>query len=344
MGALTRRQLLAAGLLAGLAGPRRAEAAPRLPAVDLGPVLRHGAPEDVNGAREMIVYRNPALPSRLYAYYDGCAPDGWIACRAWSDTGGRSWIKRGRVLQLGPPGSRWAASASSPWLRRRDDGGWAMYYLGTPTATAPPSSIPSGRYTTNLAVAASHIGPWDQLADPVPFSPLPGTWYSATASPGPVLRPAAGGPWLMYFSGSSAAGRSIGLATTTDLLGTWTVQPDPLLPPSEQLENAAVYRDTRTGLWWLLANHIHRTATTGPYTNAVWGYWSASPTSFSPGRRAVVLDATVCRWTRVIGMPSVTRLSSSRLAVFYDGRADHQPGHLRRDIALALLPLPLRPV
>jgi hypothetical protein len=58
----------------------------------------------------------------------------------------------------------------------------------------------------------------------------------------------------------------------------------------------------------------------------------------------VVLDATVCRWTRVIGMPSVTRLSSSRLAVFYDGRADHQPGHLRRDIALALLPLPLRPV
>jgi hypothetical protein len=34
-----------------------------------------------------------------------------------------------------------------------------MYYLGTPTATPPPASIPSGRYTTNLAVAASHIGP-----------------------------------------------------------------------------------------------------------------------------------------------------------------------------------------
>jgi hypothetical protein len=248
------------------------------------------------------------------------------------------------VLQLGPPGSRWSASASSPWLRRRDDGGWAMYYLGTPTATPPPASIPSGRYTTNLAVAASHIGPWDQLEVPVPFSPQPGTWYSSTASPGPVLRPAAGGPYVMYFSGSSSAGRSIGLTTTTDLLGTWTVDPAPLLPRSEELENAAVFRDEQTSLWWLLANHIHRTASGGPYTNAVWGYWSVSPTAFAASRRTVVLDAAVCRWTRVIGMPSVTRLSSRQLALFYDGRGDHQPGHMRRDIALALLQMPLRPV
>jgi hypothetical protein len=33
-------------------------------------------------------------------------------------------------------------------------------------------------------------------------------------------------------------------------------------------------------------------------TNAVWGYWSVSPTAFAASRRTVVLDAAVCRWTR----------------------------------------------
>jgi hypothetical protein len=48
-----------------------------------------------------------------------------------------------------------------------------------------------------------------------------------------------------------------------------------------------------------------------------------------------------------VGNLGVVRRNGSRarqLALFYDGRGDHQPGHMRRDIALALLQMPLRPV
>jgi hypothetical protein len=215
-----------------------------------------------------------------------------------------------------------------------------MWYLGTPTATPPPASIPDGAYSTNLATAPDHYGPWTQHATPVPFSPQPGGWCAATASPGPVIRWQ--GRWWMYFSGSGPAGRSIGLAVTDDLRGTWALHPDPLLPLAHQLENAAIFCDTGTGRWWLFANHITHTPAGSAYTDAVVGYWSADPLAWSADRRTVVLDRSTCRWTRAVGMPSVTPLSSGRLAMFYDGNAAGSIGHLRRDIGLALLPLPLR--
>ncbi len=54
-------------------------------------------------------------------------------------------------------------------------------------------------------------------------------------------------------------------------------------------------------------------------------------------------DASGSVWSKaVIGMPSVTRIGE-QLAVCYDGNDHADFGHMRRDIGLALLDLPLQP-
>jgi hypothetical protein len=54
-----------------------------------------------------------------------------------------------------------------------------------------------------------------------------------------------------------------------------------------------------------------------------------------------VLDRTNCLWAvKCIGMPSVVQVGR-RLALFYDAPA-RDTGHMRRDIGLAWLQLPLK--
>ncbi|OPF77330.1 hypothetical protein VT50_0221420 [Streptomyces antioxidans] len=56
-----------------------------------------------------------------------------------------------------------------------------------------------------------------------------------------------------------------------------------------------------------------------------------------------MLDRTNCAWSPyVIGLPSVLPVTD-RLAVFHDGRPAADVSHMRRDIGLAWLDLPLRP-
>jgi hypothetical protein len=355
---LSRRQLLyGAALVGGAAALPQVEAASaqaaasaaptlRLPVVDRGPVLRHGtAPDDVDslGAREAIVFADPAEPGRLLMHYDGAGPQGWRACLADSTDGGSSWTPRGAVLRLGPGGSHDSASASSPWVVRDDHAAphrrWHMYYLGARNATQAPRRIPVAPYTTLHATAPTARGPWTKRGPAV--LPVRGSWFGQSVSPGPVMRWQ--GSWLMHLSGSSSAGATVGLARAESLDGPWHVDRRPLLPQSERLENVALHHDAVTGLWWLFADHIG----TAPgsdgllYTDAVWAYVSSDPTTFSPSKRVLVLDAEVCTWSKVVGMPSLVPMDGG-LALFYDGIAGRvRTDHMGRDIAMAFLPLPL---
>ncbi|MGH7964813.1 MAG: hypothetical protein ACRERD_23865, partial [Candidatus Binatia bacterium] len=64
---------------------------------------------------------------------------------------------------------------------------------------------------------------------------------------------------------------------------------------------------------------------------------------WNPEQKAVVLDASNCTWSKgVIGLPSVVKVKE-RLALFYDGLQGDGLGHMKRDIGLAFLDLPLRP-
>jgi hypothetical protein len=308
-----------------------------MPAVDRGVVLRHGdgpARCDAYGARDVLVWR----PSDLWhMHYDGAGDDGWRLCLATSPDG-VNWTKLGPVLPLGGPGSADSASASYG-VPVSDGAGWHLFYMGTVNAQPPPERVPALPYMTLKARAIGPGGPWTKEPHIVPFAPQPGTYYERCASPGAVLRQ--GAEWWQLFS--AAAGeplqRTLGIARTSDLNGPWTVDPQPILPPTEQIENSSVYFEQANGTWFLFTNHVGD----AQHTDAVWAYWTADPSSWDPTRRAIILDGATCSWShRVIGLPSVVP-DAGRLLVYYDGLAADATSHVGRDVGLAELPLPLTP-
>lgn len=313
------------------AAPARAAVLPRMAGVrDLEPVISPSASYDRNGVREVILYADPARPGRAYAHYDGCGDAGWLACLAYSDDLGRTWAKQGPRLRLGPAGSAYSASASSPWVRYDAAARvWHMWYLGASRDSGGTDQIPVGPYQTLHATSASPTGPWSQAGGVV-----------VIGSPGPVLR--WGGKFWMYCSGAG-----LHLASATSLYGPWTRQDATILSREEGVENVALWADASTGLWWLLTNRITTDPATGTaYTDAVVAYWATDPIAgWSPARKAVVLDAsnTGCA---VVGMPSVLAGSAGKMLLAYDGRPGPTGGpgrwdHMGRSGRLAEVALPL---
>ena len=195
----------------------------RYEAHDLGVVLPFGGcPNECDkyGARDVWVFE---YQGKFYMHYDAAGDTGWLTALAESNDLVH-WTKRGTVLTLGPPGSLDSASASYG-TTYFDGRTWHMFYLGTPHATPPPDRIPSFPYLTLEAQSKSPTGPWSKLPEITPFHPMPGTYYSATASPGQILR--AGGEYLQFFSASTdhPIMRTLSIARTKDLAGTWTVDP-----------------------------------------------------------------------------------------------------------------------
>lgn len=314
----------------------------RLEAKDAGVVLRHGdGPGDCDllGAREASVFEHRGT---YYLHYDGAGRRGWLACLATSKDLVH-WQKKGAILDLGVKGTMDSASASSPWVIR-DGRWWHMFYVATPNTTRPPNLIPMFPYLTLKARSRSPAGPWEKQYDVVPFSTKPNSYYSATASPGYVLRHR--GQYLMFFSGSTAGPnvqRTLGLARTRNLNRSWSVQPEPLVPLAEQIENSSLYYEPKNKTWFLFTNHIGVNERNEEFTDAVWVYWSRDPEHWDTEHKAVVVDGRNCSWSKnCIGMPSVIKVGR-RLAVLYDAPGGESISHMKRDIGLAWLELRLAP-
>ena len=314
----------------------------RMPAVDAGPVLRHGhGPNrcDELGAREAICFQ---YKDTYYLHYDGAGPTGWRACLATSKDMVR-WKLKGPVLELGAPGEDDAGTATSPWTVF-DGSEWHMFYVGSRTTTPPPDLIPAVPYFTLAARSKHPGGPWKKQKDVVPFRTRPGTYYSDTASPGQIVRQ--GDEYLMFFSAATYQAnqlkRTLSIARTKNLDGPWLLDPEPILPLEQQIENSALYFEEADRTWFLFTNHIGIDDDHGEYTDSIWVYWSKDLGAWDKENRAVVLDRHNCTWAvRCIGMPSVVRVEN-RLALFYDAPPE-DTGHMRRDIGLAWLQLPLTP-
>ncbi len=315
----------------------------RLEARDQGVVLRHGSGPagcDALGARDIWVWQHGGT---CYMHYDGAGAKGWLACLATS-ANLVDWKLHGPALEFGAPGSNDSASASYG-VTFLQGARWHMFYLGTPHTSPPPDRVPAFPYLTMKAESRSPLGPWKKRYDIIPFRPKPGTYYSATASPGHILRQ--GRDYLMFFSASTDAPimRTLGIARTRDLDGPWKIDPSPILPPAEQVENTSLFRDETTGTWFLFTNHVGLKSGL-EYTDAIWVYWTKDLNRWDPHHKAVVLDAANCTWSKeIIGLPSVVR-AGNRLAVFYDGYAgaalpQGAASHMHRDIGLAWLDLPL---
>jgi hypothetical protein len=332
-----------------------------LPAEDHGLVFRHGEGPggyDVNGAREAVVYEEDGV---YHLLYDAAGKEGWLTALATScDL--IHWERKGLLLDLGKEGSGDEGTASSAWAVRHD-GWWHIFYLASPNASPAPDFIPSFPYMTYKARARKLAGPWEKQYAVTPFTTVPGTWHSVTASPGYVVEHE--GEFLQFISGShelpafkghnaidlppGSIHRTLGIARTRDLDGAWTVDPEPLAPGPEQIENSSVYYEPANGTWFLFTNHVGE----GPdpamdgkvhdYTDAIWVYWSKDPNRWNPEDKAVVLDGGNCTWAkRNIGMPAVIP-HEGRLAILYDAVEGDRIDHMKRDIGLCWLDLPLEP-
>ncbi len=312
----------------------------RLEAKDQGVVMKHGdGPGDCDqlGARDIWVFE---ADGTYYMHYDGAGPKGWLSCLATS-TDLVHWTKKGPVLDFGRAGEDDSASASYG-TTYFDGKTWHMFYLGTPHTSPAPDLIPAFPYQTMKARSPSPAGPWIKQRDVVPFRCTPGTYYDVTASPGQIVR--RGDEYLMFFSAASedsrGTHRTIGIARTKDLDGAWRIDPRPIVPPAEQIENTSLYFEPADRTWFLFTNHIGLEGF--EYTDAVWVYWSKDLDKWNPADKAVVLDGGNSAWSgKCIGLPGVVKVKN-RLAILYDAPGGVSTSHMRRDVGLAWLELPLR--
>lgn len=326
----------------------RPTASLRLSGVDSGgPIIHYGTGPnrcDSLGAREAICFR---AGETYYLYYDGAGPEGWLACLATSKDL-HHWELKGPALQLGAPGRKDEKSASSPWTVF-DGKLWHMFYLGAIETSPPPERVPAPPYFTLTATSKLPGGPWDKQYQIVPFVTKPGSYYSDEACPGQIVQQ--GDEYFMFFSAATNTAkkgeqarykRTLSIARTHNLDGSWKVNSEPILPLDQQVENSALYFEPSNRTWFLFTNHVGIDRKGEEYDDAIWVYWSKSLTAWDAENRAVVLDRRNCRWcSGRIGMPSVVKVGS-RLALFYDASTSGI-GNMKCDIALGWLSLPLRP-
>jgi len=101
-----------------------------------------------------------------------------------------------------------------------------------------------------------------------------------------------------------------------------------------------MYYEPTNQTWFLFTNHI---APSNDYTQSVMVYWSKDLNHWDAKNKALVVDGQNCTWSRVcIGLPGVVQVGS-RLAVLYDAPGGESKSHMKRDIGLAWLALPLVP-
>ncbi|MGA2499481.1 MAG: hypothetical protein ABSH20_17205, partial [Tepidisphaeraceae bacterium] len=131
------------------------------------------------------------------------------------------------------------------------------------------------------------------------------------------------------------------IARTKNLDGAWIPDPAPMVPIEEQVENSSVYYEPANRTWFFFTNHIGLDG--GEFTDSVWVYWTRDLNKWDAARKAVVLDGTNCTWSKkCVGLPGVVKVGN-RLAVLYDAPGGNSTSHMKRDIGLAWLELPLNP-
>ena len=314
----------------------------RMDAEDAGIVLKYGdGPDscDISGARDVWVFE---ADGKYYMHYDGAGTEGWLCCLAVSNDL-KNWVKKGAVLDFGNESEDDSKSASYG-VTYYDGKEWHMFYLGTPHTSPPPDLIPSFPYLTMKAKGKGPAGPWIKQKEVVPFRIKEGTYYSITASPGHLIKTA--GEYIQFFSsttrkeGNPCVQRSLGIARTKDLNSPWSIDPEPIVPIEEQVENTSLYYENSINTWFLFTNHIG-IENGHEFTDAVWVYWSRDLNKWNSQDKSIVLDGRNCKWSgKCIGLPSVVPVGN-RLALFYDAPGGNSTSHMKRNVGLAWLELPL---
>jgi len=296
---------------------------------------------DEYGARDVWVFE---FNNTYYMHYDAAGPTAWLSSQAKS-TDLYNWTKTGPILQLGQPGTPDSASASYA-VTYFDGNIWHMWYLGTPNATPPPYRIPSFPYNTLYGIGESSNGPWIKNYSVTPWD-LKG-YYSVAGSPGfTIINPQNSTEYLQFFSAQTMSNdiinRTISIARTINLSGKWTIDAEPMLPLSEQIENSSLYFEETNQWWFLFTNHVGINSAYEEYDDAIWVYWTKDPNTWNATQKAIVLDGYNSIWTFArVGLPSVLKVNNI-LYIYYDGPGGNSINNNYCNVALATLDLPLVP-
>jgi predicted GH43/DUF377 family glycosyl hydrolase len=318
----------------------------RIEADDEGIVLRHGTlDEDGYGIREPLVFFHEGT---YFLHYDASdQTHGW-SCYLATSVDLINWTKVGRILspatkpgELNYEYDRSGAVYNYPYY---EDGVWHGFYIGSNFAYRNRHDVPEFPYLTLKTSASSPYGPWKK--EPIiPFTIKPGTYYETTASSGQVVK--VGKQYLQFFSASvdyphlKQIKRTISIARTNDLYGTWQIDAQPILPPEEQIENSALYYQAETETWFLFTNHVG-ILEGNELTDAVWMYWTQDIERWNAEDKAIIIDGKNCTWSKkIIGAPSVIEVNG-KLHIFYDGIEDDRVSHYHRHIGKCSLALPIQ--
>ena len=62
----------------------------------------------------------------------------------------------------------------------------------------------------------------------------------------------------MFFSAATdhPVRRTLSIARTKNLDGPWTLDPQPIIPPTEQVENTSLYFEPANRTWFLFTDHV----------------------------------------------------------------------------------------
>jgi predicted GH43/DUF377 family glycosyl hydrolase len=336
---------------------------------DQGIVLRPDASGGANyqwdggGVREANINKEGTT---YYLYYDGAATFGenlWRACCATS-TDLVHWTKQGKKLNAAidddpsgvAKGYRDWKSASSPWIIK-EGATYYMFYLGCLNVFGV--GIPSSPYYTLLATSTSISGPWTKrnaaagMEKQVPF--YTDVLHECSAPGCVIVNPKWTGTsdvvnkrYILFTCGSFA----MSIVRTNDLSTSdaydaanpnfWSYDPNYLFPPEDCTENSSMYYEPSNGYYFLFVNHIRTPQK--DYTDAAWVYWTKDIDHWDQNNKAIVIDSSLSAWAKgAIGMPTVVKIDSAKLAIYYDGCVGNGTGHLGRSIGLAYVKLPLQP-
>jgi predicted GH43/DUF377 family glycosyl hydrolase len=333
--------------------PRVAATPARLEVEDHGIVFEHGrGPDacDILGARDATIFEENGT---YYLGYDGAGPEGWLGCLATSKDLVH-WDRHGPILTFALAGEGDRRYAGYPLIRKAGDG-YRMYYVGAAATTGMPWQVPAIPYTSHAARARTPFGPWlpaPELAAGLDLGPA-GSFDDQTVVTGPTFEHQ-GKTWMIVtVAGGKPLRRTLALAWREQPGGPWRKSSQPILPPEEQVENAALYFEKASQSWFLFTNHvgIHDGF---EYADAIWVYWSSNPLDWDARNKAIVLDRHNVNWkhprgnTAIIGLPAVIE-KEGKLLIFYDGLAGSArwlPAgdgmeNCHRDIGMASLKLPL---
>jgi predicted GH43/DUF377 family glycosyl hydrolase len=171
-----------------------------------------------------------------------------------------------------------------------------MFYLGTPNTT--PGQIGFQLFLTMKAKSKSLKGPWIKQYDITPLPAKEGSFYTATAGPGFIVK--FKNEYLQFFIGgtqdSTGIKRTLGIARTKNLNNSWKIDSMPIIPLSEQVENSSLFFDKKNKTWYLFTNHIGMDQNKTEYTDAIWVYWSKDINKWDNKDKAIVLDSLNCAW------------------------------------------------